>query len=167
MATAPNLISLDEYMRTSYSPDCEYVDGVILERNAGQGKHAYTQSQVLVRLSERLGGKKLLTLVAQRVRVSATRVRVPDVCVIEELEEVIGKPPLLCVEVLSPDDRWSRVNASVSDYQEMGVQCIWVIDPYKSRAWVFECENPPVEVLDGRISSQALRIELNLADLLP
>ncbi len=106
-------------------------------------------------------------LVAQRVRISANRVRVPDVCVIEELEEVISKPPLLCVEVLSPDDRWRRVNASVSDYQEMGVQCIWVIDPYRSRAWVFESENPPVEVLDGRISSQALGIGLNLADLLP
>ncbi len=37
MATLPSLVTMDEYMRTSYSPDCEYVDGVVMERNAGLG----------------------------------------------------------------------------------------------------------------------------------
>jgi len=35
---------MEEYMHTSYSPDREYIDGAILERNVGQGKHAYTQT---------------------------------------------------------------------------------------------------------------------------
>jgi hypothetical protein len=30
MATAPRLMPLEEYMRTSYSPDREYIDGVPL-----------------------------------------------------------------------------------------------------------------------------------------
>jgi len=167
MATAANFISFDEYMRSSYSPDCEYIDGTIVERNVGQGKHAYTQGKVYLKISQQVEPKSLIVLPEQRVRISATRVRVPDVCVVGELEEVIGKPPLLCVEVLSPDDRWSRVNASVSDYQNMGVPCVWVIDPYGSRAWVFHLENPPVEVLDGRLLSEELGIEVHLADLLP
>src|SRR5947208_1742959 len=116
MATTIARIALDDYMNTSYSPDCEYIDGVILERNVGQGKHAYTQSRLLLKLNQLMTEKKLIVLVEQRVRVSATRVRIPDVCVVQQLEEVASNPPLLCVEVLSPDDRWNRVIASVGDY---------------------------------------------------
>lgn len=46
MATAPSLIPIEEYMHTSYSPDCEYIDGLIVERNVGQGKHAYAQGKI-------------------------------------------------------------------------------------------------------------------------
>ncbi len=154
-------------MSTSYSPDCEYIDGEVVERNVGKGKHAYTQSKLLVKLTAQNGGKGLIVLVEQRTKVSPTRVRIPDVCVVAELEEVISKPPLLCVEVLSPDDRWSRVIASLSDYQSMGVPCIWVIDPYGMKAWIFESEKGPMEVQDGKLTAQSLAVEIELADVLP
>jgi Uma2 family endonuclease len=167
MATTAAPITLDEYMSTSYSPDCEYIDGMIVERNVGKGKHAYTQGKIYLKLSEQLTAKKWVVLPEQRVTISATRVRVPDVCVVEELEEVVTKAPLLCVEVFSPDDRWNRVLASVGDYQAMGVPCVWVIDPYQAKAWIFESENPPVEVKDGRLTAQSLGVEVQLADVLP
>lgn len=167
MATAANFVTLDEYMRTSYSPDCEYIDGVILERNVGKGKHAFTQLSLGAELKQRVKAKGLLVTVEQRVRVGPNRVRIPDVCVVQELEEIITNPPLLCVEVLSPDDRWARVNASIADYQAMGVPCVWIIDPYESRAWIFELENPPAEVQDGRLVAQALGVEIRLGDVLP
>jgi Uma2 family endonuclease len=167
MAATPVPITLDEYMNTSYSPDCEYIDGVVVERNVGKGKHAYTQSRLLLKLNQLMTEKKLIVLVEQRVRVSPTRVRIPDVCVVQQLEEVASNPPLLCVEVLSPDDRWNRVIASVGDYQAMGVPSVWVIDPYQVKAWVFEAENPPLEVKDGRLTTQSLGIEVRLADVLP
>jgi Uma2 family endonuclease len=167
MATTALPITLDEYMNTSYSPDCEYIDGVVVERNVGQGKHAYTQTKLLLRLAQLMTEKKRIVLVEQRVRISPMRVRIPDVCVVEELEEVVTKAPLLCVEVLSPDDRWNRVIASVSDYQAMGVPCVWVIDPYQAKAWTFESENPPIEVKDGRLTAQSLQVEVQLVDVLP
>jgi Uma2 family endonuclease len=167
MATTAVPITLDEYMSTSYSPDCEYIDGLVVERNVGQGKHAYTQGKVYLSLSGQVLSRKLIVLPEQRVRVSGTRVRIPDVCVVEELEEVVTKPLLLCVEVLSPDDRWSRVIASIGDYQTMGVLCVWVIDPYQVKAWTFESENPPVEVKDGRLTAQFLGVEVQLTDILP
>jgi len=167
MATTAAPITLDEYISTSYSPDCEYIDGVVVERNVGQGKHAYAQGKIYLFLSGQVLSRSLIVLPEQRVRVSSTRVRIPDVCIIEELEEVVTKPPLLCVEVLSPDDRWSRVIASVSDYQMMGVPCVWVIDPYQVKAWTFESENPPVEVNDGRLTAQSLGVEVQLTDVLP
>jgi Uma2 family endonuclease len=167
MATAPSLVSLEEYMATSYSPDCEYIDGVVVERNLGQGKHAYTQGEILAKIRERIASRGLMALPELRVQVARRRVRIPDICVTGQLEETLIVPPRLCVEVLSPDDRWSRVNASIRDYQAMGVPCIWVVDPYSSRAWIFEDENPPAEVHDGRLVAHQLGIEIPLAEVLP
>jgi hypothetical protein len=47
------------------------------------------------------------------------------------------------------------------------VPCVWVIDPYQSKAWTFESESPPIEVKDGRLRAQSLGIEVQLADVLP
>jgi Uma2 family endonuclease len=167
MATVPSLVSLEEYMRTSYSPDCEYIDGLLVERNVGQGKHAYTQGMILQKLHEQITRRGLMALVELRVRVAPMRIRIPDVCVIDQLEETVTIPPRLCVEVLSPDDRWNRVNASIRDYQTMGVPSVWIVDPYSGRAWIFEDENPPVEVHDGRLAAQRLGIEIRLTEVLP
>lgn len=167
MATAPSLIPIEDYMHTSYSPDREYIDGVIVERNVGQGKHAYTQGRILRRVGDIVESKGLMALPELRTRVSPTRVRIPDVCVVSELEEVTSKPPLLCVEVMSPDDRWNRIRASVHDYEEMGVPCVWVVDPYERRAWIFEEDKPPTEVRDGMLRAEALGVAVQLNDVLP
>ena len=55
MATAPSLSSLEEYLHTSYSPDCEYIDGMILERNVRQTKHAFTQTEIVSQRRTRPG----------------------------------------------------------------------------------------------------------------
>jgi len=169
MATSPSPVSLEEYMHTSYSPDCEYIDGLILERHVGQTKHAFTQTEIVSHLRALVKAKLLFALVEQRVRVAPARVRVPDVCVIGALDkEVIAIPPLLCVEVLSPDDRWSRVNASISDYQNMEVPSVWVVDPYRRAAWIFDQEQPPVQIAsEGFLRAESLGIEIQLSQVLP
>ncbi|MDQ2844275.1 MAG: Uma2 family endonuclease [Acidobacteriota bacterium] len=167
MATAPSPISLDDYMNTSYSPDCEYIDGLVIERNVGKGKHSYTQLQLGHKLIELCEPKGLVVLTEQRTRVAEYRVRIPDVSVVEELEDVTNKPPRLCVEVLSPDDRWRRVTLCIGDYQEMGVPCVWVVDPFQRRAWIFDADQPPVEVQDGMLRAEELGVEIKLADVLP
>ena len=37
-------ISLGDYLRTSYHPDCDYVDGEVQERNLGEFDHAVAQA---------------------------------------------------------------------------------------------------------------------------
>ena len=167
MATAPQLVSLDEYLQSSYSPDREYIDGFVVERSLGQGKHAYTQGRLVRKLGDLLDPKKLMAIPELRVLVAARRVRIPDVCVVSELQEVITTPPRLCVEVLSPDDRWNRVNERIRDYQAIGVECIWIIDPYSRRAWIFAEDHPPQELHDGNLTAQRLGIEVPLAEVLP
>ena len=40
MAAAASLISVEEYLKTSTDPDCEYVAGVLEERAVGEGAGA-------------------------------------------------------------------------------------------------------------------------------
>ena len=42
------LISVEEYLATSYRPDCDYVDGRIEERNLGELDHSSLQTAVAV-----------------------------------------------------------------------------------------------------------------------
>ena len=72
------LISVSEYLHTSYSPDCDYVDGEVLERNLGEFDHAGLQSEILIFLATRDRAKGFVVVVEQRVQVSPTRFRVPE-----------------------------------------------------------------------------------------
>jgi Uma2 family endonuclease len=130
MATALH-IPLHEYLGISYRPDREYVDGEIRERNVGKYEHARVQA-LLARWfgnHEQEWGAQVVT--EQRVRVSPTRVRIPDVTLLplSAQPDVIVDPPLLVIEILSSDDTYSDTQERAQDYRAMGVETVWIIDP--------------------------------------
>ena len=45
------------------------------------------------------------------------------------LTPVLIEPPLLIVEILSPDDTFADLQKRARDYQAMGVETIWIVDP--------------------------------------
>src|ERR1700720_4130848 len=97
------LVSVEEYLNTDYSPDCDYVDGVLEDRNVGQRTHALTQRRILFFLAALEARIRIFVLQEQRVRVGPTRFRVPDICVMlggDPNEEIFTTAPFLCVEVL-------------------------------------------------------------------
>ncbi len=98
-------ISVEEYLRTAYSPDCDYVDGEVQERNLGERDHSNLQSEFVHYFRGRRKLWRIYASVEQRVQVSATRFRVPDVCVYageRPQEQVFRTPPFICIEILSP-----------------------------------------------------------------
>jgi Uma2 family endonuclease len=132
-------VSVEEYLHTSYRPDCDYVDGEVQERNLGEFDHSRTQGEIVFYLLSRYPRLRSRVLPEQRVQVKATRFRIPDVCVLSEQaprEQIITTPPILCIEVLSPEDRMSRYLERVDDYFKMGVPTCWIIDPTARRAWI-------------------------------
>jgi Uma2 family endonuclease len=145
-------VSLEEYLHTEYEPDCDYVDGVLEDRNAGKRRHSRTQKRLLEVLSPLVARLGLEPLPEPRLQVSATRVRIPDVCLTPTSDdsEVVQAPPPLCIEVRSSEDRLSRLLKCVADYLAFGVPMVWVIDPYDCEAFVVTQEDPamrPVETL--------------------
>jgi Uma2 family endonuclease len=132
-------ISVEEYLHTMYHPDCDYVDGVVEERNLGEVDHGLAQLRLgyfLMGLSRQTG---LLPMTEVRMRVSQTRFRIPDISVTRGKPEgqILTEPPVLCIEILSPEDTLSRVNRRIRDYLDFGVRVVWLIDPAKSHVWVY------------------------------
>ena len=165
MQTATPAVSLEEYLRKEYEPDCDYVDGVLEDRNGGKKRHSRVQQRLILALSPAVQPLGLEALPEQRLRVSETRVRIPDVCVVPITdEEVVQHPPHLCVEILSPDDRWTRRYRCISDYLTFGVPVIWIIDHYDREAFMVTQEHrEPKQVEELRWND----IVVPLSELLP
>jgi Uma2 family endonuclease len=136
MSTA-TLVSLDEYLSTNYRPDYDYVDGELVERNVGEREHSFVQMRLagfFYNAAKRLG---VSAWPEMRLQVSPTRFRVPDLCVYRgrgPQDRYFRTPPFLCIEILSPEDRVSRMEEKLNDYFNFGVDCVWVIDPSRRAA---------------------------------
>lgn len=130
MATTVH-IPLTEYLQTNYRPDCEYVDGEVRERNVGKYEHARIQALLAAWFHQHEAQWSAIVITGQRVRVAEMRVRIPDVALIPPgpHPDVITEPPLLVVEILSPDDSCSEMEERAADYVSMGIRAVWIIDP--------------------------------------
>jgi Uma2 family endonuclease len=167
MSTAVQ-ISLGEYLSNTYEPDCDYVDGVLEERNVGLRRHSRTQTLIARWLGNREQQHGHAVLVEQRVKVSATRVRIPDVCLVapDNDDELTQKPPALWIEIVSPDDRWSRIQTRLADCINFGVPMIWIVDPYTKQAWMMTRAAGAAPVTDGILRFAELGLEVRLDDIL-
>jgi Uma2 family endonuclease len=139
MASAQTGVPVEEYLRTSYSPDRDYVDGVVEERNLGELDHAWIQAKLIILLMSGFRATGILALPEWRFQTSPTRFRIPDVTVVRGKpdEKILTKPPLLCIEILSPEDRLSRVNARIKEYLDFGVPAVWLVDPEDKKVWIY------------------------------
>ena len=93
--------------------------------------------------------------------------RVPDFCIVagpEPDEAVLNTRPLLCVEILSPEDRMSRMHKKVADYLAFGVQYVWILDPRTKKATVCT-EFETYEVTDGFLRTENPAIEIPLSQI--
>jgi len=166
--SAGTLISVEEYLRTGFDPDCDYVDGEVLERNLGNRRHSYTQGSIQVWFTQRRDQTRLQPLPELRMKVSPSKVRIPDVLLCElplPDEEVFTTPPYLCIEVMSPDDTISSMQDRVDDYLAFGVPNVWVIDPWKHRGWRVTPEGWAT-AMDGVMRTSDGGLAMPLADVL-
>ncbi|RXH57398.1 Uma2 family endonuclease [Granulicella sibirica] len=47
----------------------------------------------------------------------------------QKVDRIVREAPLLCIEVLSPEDTWAKRRARLNDYLAMGVEHVWCFDP--------------------------------------
>jgi Uma2 family endonuclease len=124
-------ISLAEYLDTIYHPDREYIDGEIRERNVGKYGQARLQWLLPIWFGKHDLDWNVTGCGEHRMRVTPTRIRIPELVVMRPgpQTEVMTEPPLLVIEILSPDDTYSELQERCLDYLQMGVENIWIIDP--------------------------------------
>ena len=139
------LMDVAEYLHTSFDgPDCEYLDGEVVERNMGELPHGDVQGNLyhaLRQLRRKLGIRVVPEI---RVQISPQRYRVADVAVWRD--DNIGSsiptlPPFLAIEILSPEDRMIRMTPKIQEYLSIGVEWVWVIDPEEQSALCYSQQN--------------------------
>ncbi len=150
-------VPVEEYLHGDYEPDAEYVDGEIEERPKGQFDHSSWQRAIQKWFLLREEEWNILVLPEQRVRVSATRYRVPDVLLFDRTqpeEQILTHPPIAVFEVLSPEDRVPRMVIKLHDYARMGIRNIFLIDPKDRSVWHFQ-QGELVEAASGPLGESA------------
>jgi Uma2 family endonuclease len=131
--------SVAGYLSTAYDPDCDYVDGLVIERNVGERDHSRLQGMLLVALQRLENTLGIFVLPEQRDQINSSRYRVPDLCVAlgDPGEPILTRPPFLCVEILSCDDPMALIQERVDDYLIMGVSFVWVVDPQSKHCYIY------------------------------
>jgi Uma2 family endonuclease len=166
MVGQPNspLVSVEEYLNTSYDPDVEFVDGVLVERNVGDWLHSLVQSNILFALRRKYPHLKVVAEL--RSRVTGTRYRLPDVCVllVPPKTRYMLDAPFLVVEVLSESDATSAVMEKLNEYANKGVPNIWLIDPRLHLMSVYR-QPALVEIAGEIIATADSAVELSHAEI--
>lgn len=135
MAAVTSLITVDEYLKTTADPDCEYVAGRIEERPAPLLDHSNWQCALLQFFGDARFNLAIRALPSLRTEVAPDRFRVPDVTILSRTaprEQIVTHPPLAVFEILSPEDSMTRMLEKLADYERMGIGAIWVIEPKKN-----------------------------------
>ena len=130
MATTPQ-VPLELYLRSTFEPDAEYVDGHIEERPMGEFDHASWQQAILLWFVQHSREWNIRVRPELRVQVTPTNFRVPDVTVFDRdhpIEQILTRPPIAVFEVLSPEDTMPRMLRKLKDYEQMGIPTIIVIN---------------------------------------
>jgi len=141
MATQPAFdkpVSVEEYLSMEFEHDCEFVDGIIEERDLGEFEHAYVQGILITLFNNKRREWGVYALPEQRVQTQKTHFRVPDVTIMREgspHEPILTRPPFMVIEVQSPDQPMSRTAKKAAEYLTFGIEHVWVIDPYARVAY--------------------------------
>src|SRR5437016_14154426 len=105
------LVSVSEYLRSSYRPDCDFVEGKLEERNFGEHDHAALQAALVLWFGQRQQEWNIEVLPEQRIQISPTRFRVPDICLVsleQPVEQILTRPPMVIIEFQSLEDTLRR-----------------------------------------------------------
>ncbi len=149
------LLTFEEWQKLPETKQkCEVVDGVIYMPPSPDSDHQWVQQETFVRCYEFSRASRLgvflhapLDLVIQR---SPLRVRQPDIMFlnsertgITNRSDLKGRSPLevspdIVVEILSPSNTRSEMDARLEDYRQIGVYQCWLVSP----------EAETVEVID-------------------
>ncbi len=136
-SSSSTLISVEQYLNSRFEGfEPEYAHGEIVERSMPTVIHSWLQSVLVMRMA--IAG---FPLVAVRLRVAPDVFRIPDIALFTgalPAEAVPTKPPLVVVEIVSPDDRHTDLLRKLAEYRDFGVRHIWVVEPELRQMHVYD-----------------------------
>jgi Uma2 family endonuclease len=140
MATLEKPMTADQLFSLGDIGPCELIRGELAYMSPTGYDHGWISGNIVYALrnfvKRRGSGRVLSSEVGFIIARNPDTVRAPDVAYVRAERDPPGGqkkffpgPPDLAVEVLSPDDRASEVNAKVQDWLEAGAVVVLVADP--------------------------------------
>jgi Uma2 family endonuclease len=170
MATQPisdELWTIREYLSTTWSPDREFVDGRIEERNLGEKEHSIIQRYLTFLFMLKRAEWNVEVFPELRTQIDASNFRVPDLLVVragQPFDRYLTRPPLIAVEILSPEDRLTAMQVKAAQYRAFGIENIWIVDPEQKIAYRYTSAGLE-EVRAGELNVDGTPIRVVLGEL--
>jgi len=166
MAIATQM-TVEQYLRTSFDTDHEFVDGEVIERVYGERQHSKTVMNLIKWFTPREKRFGIFALQSWTFKVNDGNYRIPDFVIVagpQPEEPILETRPLVCVEVLQSDDRMSAVSSKIADYLAHGVRYVWILNPQTREAFAFTDEGMH-EVKDGFLRTENPAVEIPLSEI--
>jgi Uma2 family endonuclease len=155
------LITAEDFFGMPEPPDGspqELVRGEIITWPLPGARHGVTCSRINCRLGNYVDDNHLGTTACNGTGFICERgpdtVRAPDISfwsrerLLEVPEGYIDIPPDLAVDVLSPHDKYARIEKKVQHCLNRGVRLVWVVDP-QDRSVILFRPGKEREILEG------------------
>lgn len=168
--------TLEEFLRLPETkPASEFINGIVSQKPMPQGKHSRLQLKFCDAVNE-VAEEQQLAIAFPELRCTfGGRSIVPDAAVFtweripfdenEEVENAFTIHPDWVVEILSPEQKTTKVIRNILHCLKHGSQLGWLIDPEERIILVFQPEQLPVELSDNEsllvLSGLELRLTVN------
>src|SRR5699024_3035495 len=119
------LVSVEEYLNSSYTPDMEYLDGVLIERGVPTIPHSLLQMILIQFFAQFQETMRFVALPEVRTQIiERARYRITDVVLCSlpvPKSKILDVVPGTIIEILSPTDRMGETLERFRDYASIGV----------------------------------------------
>ncbi|MBW4560485.1 MAG: Uma2 family endonuclease [Mojavia pulchra JT2-VF2] len=151
-ATRP--LTLEEFLKLPETkPASEYINGQIIQKPMPQGKHSKLQSKLVTAINEVVEIEKIAFAFTELRCTFGGRSIVPDVAVFAweripldergDVANVFEASPDWTIEILSPDQRQTKVTGNILHCLKHGTKLGWLLDPDERSVLVYPPKQQP------------------------
>ena len=149
MVTTPSKpITLQEFLAIPETkPASEYIDGKIIQKPMPQGEHSTIQGELIIALNSALKPEKIARAFPELRCTFGGPSIVPDVTVFTwdriprqdngRIANAFNIAPDWTIEILSPNQSYSRVMKNILHCLDNGTELGWLIDPQEQSVFVY------------------------------
>ncbi|MEH2065026.1 MAG: Uma2 family endonuclease [Nostoc sp.] len=148
-------ITLAEFLKLPETkPASEYINGEIIQKPMAQGKHSTIQGEMVSTINLTVKPKRIARAYSELRCTFGGRSIVPDVSVFTwqrilrdengQVANVFKASPDWTIEILSPDQRQTKVTKNILHCLNYETQMGWLIDPEEQTVFVYIRNQQPV-----------------------
>ncbi|MDZ7963580.1 MAG: Uma2 family endonuclease [Nostoc sp. DedSLP03] len=173
-------ITLAEFlMLPETKPASEYINGEIIQKPMPQGKHSTIRGEMISTISSIVKPKRIARAFPELRCTFGGRSIVPDISVFTwqriprdqngEVANVFQAAPDWTIEILSPDQRQTKVTKNILHCLNFETQMGWLIDPEEQTVFIYIRNQQPVMLDESEallpVPDFASELRLTVGDL--